>query len=173
MKKFFAAMRYHLSLLALAASVLLAPSAGLAQGTDTSLPIPRFVSLRSDEVNLRFGPGQQYPIEWVLNRASMPVEITQEYETWRKIRAVDGTEGWVHQRMVAGKRTAIVIGTEPQILRRRPEANGPAVARLEPGVIGDLKECKGDWCRLELPKVRGWLRRAEIWGVYPKETFEN
>lgn len=172
MDKFFVAWRACASVFALTLALIVPGGMVFAQGTDTSLPIPRFVSLRSDEVNLRFGPGQQYPIEWVLTRASMPVEITQEYETWRKIRAVDGTEGWVHQRMVAGKRTASVIGAEPQILRRRPEAGSPAVARLEPGVIGDLKECKGDWCRLELPKVRGWLRRTEIWGVYPKENFE-
>lgn len=169
MKKFFAAMRYG----AMGAAMLIASAGALGQGTDTSLPIPRFVSLRSDEVNLRTGPGQQYPIDWVLTRGGMPVEIIQEYETWRKIRAVDGTEGWVHQRMVSGKRAAIVIGTEPQILRRRPEPGAPPVARLEPGVVGDLKECKGDWCRLETPKVRGWLTRAQIWGVYPRETVEN
>lgn len=165
-------MRYRVLLSALAVGGFWGSSAVWAQGTDTSLPIPRYVSLRSGEVNLRSGPGQQYPIDWVLNRATMPVEITQEYDAWRKIRVIDGTEGWVHQRMVAGKRTAMVQGPGPQVLRRRPEANAPAVARLEQWVIGDLKECKGDWCLLELPKLRGWLRRAEIWGVYPKENFE-
>jgi SH3-like domain-containing protein len=153
-------------LLALAASL-----PALAQTQRETLPIPRFVTLRSEEVNLRAGPGVRYPVEWVFVRRQMPVEILQEFENWRRIRDRDGTEGWVHQSMLTGRRAAIVAG-DMRNLRRRPEADAPVVARVESGVIGALLECKDAWCRLEAGGFRGWLPREEIWGVYPNEAIK-
>lgn len=157
-----------------ALAVLLSLAAALpalAQSQREALPIPRFVTLRSEEVNLRAGPGVRYPVEWVFVRRQMPVEILQEFENWRRIRDRDGTEGWVHQSMLTGRRAAIVTG-EMRSLRRRPEAESPVVARAEPGVIGALLECKETWCRIETGGFRGWLPRDEIWGVYPNETIK-
>src|SRR5258706_546116 len=77
-----------------------------------SLPLPRFVSLKSEEANVRTGPGTRYPIQWVYHRAGMPVEIVEEYDLWRKIRDVEGTTGWVHKTMLAGNRTALIKGKE-------------------------------------------------------------
>jgi len=152
--------------------LLLAPApAALAQTAREGLPIPRFVTLRSEEVNLRTGPGVRYPVEWVFVRRQMPVEILQEFENWRRIRDNDGTEGWVHQSMLTGRRAAVVTG-EMRNLRRRPEADAPIVARVEPGVIGALLECKDAWCRIETGGFRGWLARDQIWGAYPNETLK-
>jgi SH3-like domain-containing protein len=142
-----------------------------AQSPRENLPIPRFVSLRSEEVNLRTGPGVRYPVEWVFVRRQMPVEILQEFETWRRIRDRDGTEGWVHQSMLTGRRAAVVDG-EMRNLRRRPEADAPIVARVEPGVIAAILECRDAWCRLETAGFRGWVQRTEIWGVYPNEAIK-
>ncbi|HEX6977811.1 MAG TPA: SH3 domain-containing protein [Alphaproteobacteria bacterium] len=138
--------------------------------TGESLPLPRYVSLRSDEVNVRTGPGVRYPVEWVFTRRHMPVEVIQEFEHWRKIRDVEGTEGWVHQSMLSGRRYALVTG-EVRTLRRRPEADAPVVARVEPGVVGEIVECEGQWCRIDAGGIRGWLPRNEFWGVYPNETL--
>mgnify|MGYP001079772746 CR=1 FL=1 len=135
-----------------------------------TLPLPRYVSLRSDEVNVRTGPGVRYPVEWVFTRRHMPVEVIQEFEHWRKIRDVEGTEGWVHQSMLSGRRYALVTG-EIRTLRRRPEADAPAVARVEPGVIAELVECERQWCRIDADGIKGWLPRNEFWGVYPNETL--
>jgi len=143
---------------------------GLAQAADSALPVPRFVSLRSDEVNVRTGPGVRYPIDWVFQRKTMPVEILAEVDTWRKIRALDGTEGWVHQSMLTGRRTALITG-EVQTLRKRNAADAAAVALLEPGVIGSLLECRDAWCRLEIAGNKGWLPRDTLWGVLPSENF--
>lgn len=150
---------------------LLAAGPALAQSQRESLPIPRFVTLRSEEVNLRAGPGVRYPVEWVFVRRQMPVEILQEFENWRRIRDVDGTEGWVHQSMLTGRRAAVVTG-QMRELRRRPETEAPVVAKVEPGVIGALLECRDAWCRIETGGFRGWLARDQIWGVYPNETVK-
>ena len=156
-----------------AAALVLAPAAGSAQvpAKGESLPLPRFVSLRSEEVNLRAGPGVRYPVEWVFKRRHLPVEVLAEFEQWRKIRDSAGTEGWVHQSMLSGRRYAVVAG-EIRTLRRNPEAAAGAVARLEPGVVGQLLECRDEWCRLDAGGFRGWLARGEIWGVYPGEAVK-
>ncbi len=132
---------------------------------------PHFAALRVDLVNLRTGPGERYPIEWVYQRKGLPVEVTAEFDVWRKVRDSDGTEGWVHQRMLTAVRNAEVTGGM-RTLRADPRPDAAAVARAEPGVIGHLLECRGAWCRLEVQGVKGWLERSEIWGVLPGETVQ-
>jgi SH3-like domain-containing protein len=134
------------------------------------LPVPRYVSLRSGEVNMRVGPGTRYSINWVYKREGLPVEILQEFDQWREIRDADGTRGWVHKQMLQGRRTAVVVhGTG--VLRRAPDAHAGPVLRAEPGVIGKLLECERDWCRMQIASRKGWIEKSHIWGVYPKEEF--
>ncbi len=145
--------------------VLLLTAAAPAEKT------PRFVSLRADEVNLRAGPGERYPITWVYHRKGLPVEVTAEFDVWRKIRDAEGTIGWVQERMITGTRSVIVAGSL-RTLRDAPDLNAPPVARAEAGVIAKLIECRGAWCRLETQGIKGWLPRDEMWGVYPDEVIE-
>ncbi|QEX25318.1 hypothetical protein FRZ61_52650 [Hypericibacter adhaerens] len=143
----------------------------LAAGSNPSgLPIPRFVSLRSNEVNLRTGPGLTYPIDWIYKRDGMPVEVIEEFDTWRKIRDWQGTEGWVHQSMLDGKRDFLITG-EQRMMRLAPEMDARPAARLQPGVIGQLLSCEQEWCRADVQGYRGWLKREWFWGAYPNETF--
>lgn len=139
-------------------------------GAETGLPLPRFVSLRSAEVNLRTGPGNSYPIDWVYQRRHMPVEVIAEFDNWRKIRDWQGTVGWVHQNLLDARRYARII--EEQVLRGRPSPDAAPVARLMPGVIAALHACRDDWCRLEAGGYAGWLPRSAFWGAYPNETFD-
>ena len=132
---------------------------------------PRFVSLRADMVNLRSGPGERYPIEWVYRRKGLPVEVTAEFDVWRKIRDADGTQGWVHQRMITASRSVLVEGGV-RTLHAEPNAAAPAVARAEPGVIARLVACRAAWCEIEAQGVKGWLLRDEVWGVYPDEAVQ-
>lgn len=150
------------------AALLAAAFAACAVAADKE-PLPRFMSLRVDAVNLRAGPGDRYPIEWVFQRKGLPVEITAEFDVWRKIRDSDGTEGWVHQRMVTGARSIVVKGAT-RMLRETPDQNAPALARVEPGVVAKLLECSATWCRVEAQGTRGWLQHSEIWGVFPNEV---
>jgi len=150
-----------------------AAAAADAAKKGSGLPLPRFVSLRAGEVNLRTGPGVQYPVDWVYQRQNLPVEIIAEYGTWRKVRDWQGTQGWVHQSMVAPKRTFIVTG-DIRTIHRKSDPNSPAVARIEPGVIGRLIACPdvSGWCRVEVGGLAGWLRRVEIWGINRDEVMQ-
>jgi SH3-like domain-containing protein len=143
---------------------------GVSSGR-TNLPLPRFASLRASQVNVRTGPGVRYPIDWVFQRRNMPVEITAEFENWRKIRDDQGTEGWVHRQMLSGKRSLVVTGKE-LVLRRQADTGSPAVARLGSGVVAQVTECNGDWCRVEASGFRGWLPRAGTWGTKPGERVK-
>jgi SH3-like domain-containing protein len=155
--------------------LLLASSVAAAQTPTqgTGLPLPRFVSLRADEVNMRTGPGVRYPVDWVYKRRDLPIEVIAEFGTWRKVRDVQGTQGWVHQTMLSAQRTISVTGGT-QTLRVRPGAEAEAVARLEPDVVGRLLECPegSTWCRVDIAGHVGWLRRSEFWGSYPGEIVK-
>jgi SH3-like domain-containing protein len=136
------------------------------------LPLPRFASLKADEVNLRAGPGQTYPVEWVFTRKGLPVEIVAEYDQWRKIQDIDGTVGWVHRVMLSGQRTVMVSGLDVVTAHDDASESSPPVFRAEPGVQGQLLSCEDDWCRFNVNGTRGWLPMASLWGVYPSDNGE-
>src|SRR4029079_9136536 len=144
-------------------------STAAQQRKGSGLPIPRFASLRSDEVNVRTGPGTRYPVDWVFKRKGMPVEIVAEYENWRKIRDWQGASGWVHQSLLTGKRS-FIIPAKPASLHKTPASAAELIAKLEPELTGDIRSCTGDWCRVRVSSgVSGWLERTELWGVYKSE----
>jgi SH3-like domain-containing protein len=140
------------------------------QRMGSGLPIPRFASLRSDEVNVRTGPNTRYPIDWVFKRKAMPVEIVAEYENWRKIRDWQGASGWVHQSLLTGKRS-FIIASKTANLHKTPAASAEVVAKLEPEVMGEIRSCTGDWCRVKVSNVSGWIERTRLWGVYKSEPI--
>ena len=146
-----------------------------AEGKDpthaSGLPIPRFVTVRVGEVNLRSGPNGSYPIEWVFKRKDMPVEIIQEFDTWRRIRDWEGAEGWVHQSALSGRRGVLIVG-QTRAIPDAPRGASAGVARAAPGVIGSLKNCRDEWCEVDVKGYRGWMKRADFWGTYPGEKIE-
>ena len=154
--------------------VALFAAATVAANGQTPLPadkLPRFASLRSDQVNLRIGPGENYPIEWVFKRRDMPVEIIEQFQNWRRVQDWQGDKGWVLDRMVTAKRQVVVEGSI-RGLHKEPDPGSPLVARAEPGVIAKLIDLKGPWCHVQAGAYRGWVRRDEVWGVFPDETLE-
>lgn len=136
------------------------------------LPVPRFVTLGADEVNMRTGPGQRYPIRLVIRKEGLPVEITREFDVWRQIRDVEGDEGWVHKSMLSGRRAVVVRG-KIQTLLKKPEPSSRPVVKLEPDVIAGLDTCVDSWCRLKVASYEGWIMRDALWGVYPTEKFKE
>ncbi len=140
------------------------------QRKGSGLPIPRFASLRSDLVNVRTGPGTRYPVEWEFKRKGMPVEIVAEYENWRKIRDWQGAGGWVHQSLLTGKRS-FIISSRTASLYKTPASAAEVVAKLEPEVMGEIRSCAGDWCRVKVSGVSGWIERSGMWGVYKSEPI--
>ncbi|MBM3562549.1 MAG: hypothetical protein FJX16_06945 [Alphaproteobacteria bacterium] len=142
------------------------------KGPVSGLPLPRYVSLKSDRVNVREGPSKEHPTLWIYERAALPVEITAEFETWRKIRDSEGAEGWVLHSLLSGRRTALVAPwkKEPQLLVA--EDYKTPVVKLGPGVIGNLRGCDGKWCRIAGKGFDGYMQQENLWGVYPGEKFE-
>ena len=148
-----------------------ATAESVAKGSVTNLPMPRYVSLKTSEGNARRGPSLSHRIDWVFVRRDMPLEITGEYEHWRRVRDRDGAGGWIHYSLLSGVRTVIV--TEPlAALRMRPEPDAPVVARAESGIVARLGECDRTWCRIAARGQRGWVEKAALWGVRPEETRE-
>ncbi len=152
-----------------------APAAPLtpAKGSNTGLPLPRFASLKSDDVNLRTGPGLRYPIEWVYKRRDLPVQIEREFEAWRLISDQEGVKGWVHQATLVGRRTFVVTGGE-QTMRTEAADTASSLARLKPGVIGRIRACEANagWCQVQVADYRGWLKRDGFWGISPGEAIQ-
>mgnify|MGYP003393935786 CR=1 FL=1 len=158
----------------LAAAVFFAPSLALSQ-QQNKLTVPRFVSLRSDKVHVRIGPSQNHEIRWTFARAGIPVEIIAEFENWRRIRDSEGADGWVHQVMLSGRRTAIIRGnasvkTIP--VYERGQAQGRLIAELQPGVVASVRSCTKGWCRISGDGYDGFILQTLLWGVYPDEVIE-
>nr|WP_245504374.1 SH3 domain-containing protein [Lichenihabitans psoromatis] len=162
----------------LAIVVLLAgqtPARAEQLGTSTGLALPRYVSLKSDRVNLREGPSKDHRTNWVFQRAGLPVEITAEFDTWRKIRDSEGSEGWVLHSLLSGRRTALIAPWKKDIvlpLRQNPAEDARVVANLQPGVLGNVKRCDGHWCRIFGEGFDGYMQQTNLWGVYPDEHID-
>lgn len=132
--------------------------------------LPRFVSLRSSEANVRVGPGPNYPVEWVYVKAGLPIEVVAEFDTWRKIRDSEGTEGWIHQNMLTSKRHGLIRGKEA-VLYSKNDSKSQPLARLQEGVMVDFLKCQGDWCQVRTNGFKGWIQRVFLWGLYPGENL--
>lgn len=145
----------------------------------SGLPLPRFVSLKSNRINLRVGPGRDYAVQWLYLKPGLPVEIIQEYDNWRRIRDADGTEGWVLQTLLSGKRAGIAApwskeaANEPVPMFSRAQETAGVSAQLEPGVLGKIVACDGQWCKFETNGYDGFVRQTDIWGAYPGEVFDE
>ncbi len=159
-------------------------SAGLAAagetGPSSGLPLPRFVSLKSDEVNLRTGPGKDYPTQWVFRRAGLPVEVVKEFEGWRQVRDAEGVTGWVSQSLISGRRTALVLpwDVKPDVpppsvaLRVDDSESARPAALVEAGVIANLQNCDSRWCYVTVDRFRGYVEQDKLWGIYPGEIIK-
>ena len=164
---------------AFAAVILLPAALRVAQAandaTTSGLPIPRFVSLKSDRVNVRGGPDKDHDVAWIYTRVGWPVEITAEFENWRRIRDSDGTEGWVYHSLLSGKRMAAVqlkSKTDLAPLYAAPDGKSAVIAQLQFGVLGAIKRCTGTWCQLSGDGFDGWIEQNRLWGVYPDEKID-
>ncbi len=144
----------------------------------SGLPLPRFVSLKSGKVNSRIGPGSNYSVDWLYLKAGLPMEIIQEYDNWRRVRDADGAEGWINQSLLSGRRTAIAApwqkGKEAQIsLLSNPDDKASVVAVVEPGAVGTIRSCNGNWCEIAFGSYRGWVNQGQLWGAYPGELVKD
>ena len=144
-------------------------------GTASGLPVPRFVSVKADKMNVHIGPAKNYEVKWVYQRAGLPVEITAEFENWRRIRDSDGAEGWVYHSLLSGRRTGVVTAkskAELIPLYSKADAKSTVTAQLQPGVLAVVKHCSGTWCRITGKDFDGYIPQQRLWGVYPNEKVD-
>lgn len=164
---------------ALAALVLAVLLAGLGRadeatgddilrGAVTNLPLPRYVSLKAEEANVRRGPGIDHRIDWVFTRRDMPLQVIAEFGNWRRVTDRDGAGGWVHYTLLSGVRT-VLVESDMVALRARPETEAQVNAYAEAGVIARLGDCGPDWCQITADSQRGWVPKTALWGVEPDE----
>jgi SH3-like domain-containing protein len=156
------------------------PAAGQSPSPNASgLPVPRYVSLKSDKVHLRQGPGTDHKVLWVYRRAGLPVEVISEFDGWRQVRDSEGATGWVIQSLVSGRRTALVLPWEakadkvPEVMLLADDrANARPVAIVEAGVIASIRTCDGTWCYVSVGDYRGYIEQKKLWGVYDGEIVK-
>lgn len=127
--------------------------------------MPYWASLRVDEVNMRVGPSESYPIDWVYHRAELPVKVVRLYQGWRLVRDQDGAEGWIVARLLNPLRFAVVTGKGLAPMRADSDEAAALRWNLEPGVIGKLRDCDSGWCELDIQGRRGWVVQKRLWGV--------
>jgi SH3-like domain-containing protein len=159
----------------LGASVSSGFSAKDASMTSSGLPVPRYVSLKSDHVNVRAGPTKDNDVAWVYTRSGLPVEITAEFENWRRVRDSEGSEGWVYHSLLSGRRTAVITMKSKDDLARlyeRADSTSAVVARLQAGVVAQVKRCAAAWCHVIGAAFDGWIEQQRLWGVYADEKVD-
>ena len=141
------------------------------RGPVTNLPLPRFVSMKASEANIRRGPSLTHRIDWIFKQTAVPLEIIAEHGHWRRVRDHDGAGGWVHYSLLSGKRTAMVE-QDMLTLLTKPKEDARPVAQLELGVIARVDECALDWCKVSVAGYRGWVEKKHLWGVRPSEVLD-
>ena len=144
----------------------------------SGLPVPRFVSLKSERVNVRSGPTKDNDVNWVYTRVGLPVEIIAEYDNWRRIRDWGGGEGWVLHSLLSGRRTALILAPAKAAaddyvpLHASADRTSAVTAKLQAGVLAGVKHCADSWCRIAGEGFDGWIEQDRLWGVYPGEKVD-
>jgi SH3-like domain-containing protein len=150
------------------AALTILPAFAESRGAVTNLPIPRFVSMKASEANVRRGPSLTHRIDWVYKHRNMPLEITAEFGHWRRVRDMEGAGGWVHFTLLSGVRTVVITEDLTELLTQ-PKSNALPSAQLKAGVIARLQDCTTEWCFLTAQGYKGWAPKETIWGVGAEE----
>tara|TARA_Y100000815_G_scaffold270592_1_gene295536 strand:- start:192 stop:689 length:498 start_codon:yes stop_codon:yes gene_type:complete len=137
-------------------------------GSETGFAIPRFVSMRAEKANVRRGPTLDHRIDWVFERAGLPVVVRGEFGHWRLIEDVDGDGGWVHRALIAGRKTGLVRDESVDVYAAPFDTAG-RVAEAKEGIIVNVEECTDDWCQIEWKSIEGWMKKDDLWGVDPEQ----
>ena len=169
-------IRFGLLAVLACGAVMLAPLMVTAQEVKltirgSGLPVPRFVSLKFNETNLRVGPGSEYPVIWQYRQVGLPLLVDAEFGVWRKVRDADGTTGWMHGAGLSLRRMAF-IHTSMAKIYQRDNSESRVVAVAEKNALLKLESCPKNWCRVTTETVRGWVQRAAIWGVLKDDSLK-
>ena len=137
----------------------------------SGLPVPRYVTLKFDEANLRAGPGREYPVLWQYQKTGLPLLVDAEFGIWRKVIDHDGTAGWMHGSVLSLRRMALVQNNMAKI-HASPDETSNVIALAERLALMDLQSCPKAWCRVANTDVRGLIKRQAIWGILETESLD-
>jgi len=140
-------------------------------GSSTGWKLPRFVSLKSDEVNLRVGPGIKYPIVVKYTVKNLPVEIIEENNDWRKIKDIEGNEGWILEALLQGDKFGIINQSYNESAKIYSHPRGNIIGKIGKNNVVKVNSCLSDWCKIKYAKYSGWINKENLWGVYENEKF--
>ncbi len=155
----------------LAAALALGLTVGAAQAQNERAT-PYWASISAGKAMMRTGPGQNYPATWLYVRSDLPIRVVETYPNWRKVSDPDGTTGWMLQRLLSDRRTALVTGDAARPLHQDRSEDSKVRYLAEPGVVGRLSKCTGGWCLLEVGDRKGYIRTGHFWGLDPGGTLE-
>lgn len=141
--------------------------------SDAGMALPRMVSLRSDNIYARKGPGKKYPIEWIYKQKGAPLEIINEFELWRQVRDWEGSTSWIHKTLLTGRRFVKIITPGENNIYGKPNCDSKIIAKVEDGVIGEIKKCpkKSEFCLIKFDTIEGWVLKKNVFGVYENEVL--
>lgn len=145
------------------ALLIIGAGTGMA-GAQSAKPLPYWASLAKSEARMRVGPSSDYPASWIYRRRDLPLKVVEVYTNWRKVEDPDGTQGWMHVRLLKDEPTAMVKGGIAE-MRDRPADGATLLFRLEPGVVGRLSGCADGWCALDVEGKRGYVLARSLWGA--------
>ena len=141
-------------------------------GKETGLEIPRYISLKSNDANIRVGPSKNYPIEIKYIKKNYPLKVLEEYENWRKVEDFQKNFGWIHKSLISGIRTGIILSNDNKTIKLLNTLNGNVIGEIGSGNIVFLEKCKIDWCLVSFGDYRGWIDKKNIWGIKEKEIIK-
>jgi len=140
-------------------------------GQDSGLKLPRFVSIKSDESNLRIGANIDYPIRLTYILENFPLEIVDEYQLWRKVKDIDNNQGWIHKSLLKGNRYGIIKTSHDQSASIYNKPMGVVIGKIGNRNIIKINKCFSSWCHIRINNYKGWVNKINLWGVYPDEKF--
>lgn len=146
------------------AGIIAACTMAVSATAQTKKAVPYWASIAKDEARMRVGPSMDYPASWLYRRRDLPVKVIETYPNWRKIEDPDGTQGWMHVRLLKDEKTAIIVG-DIALMRKNPDEDSPALYRAEPGVVGRVSGCGKGWCAFDVGGQRGWVPIRNLWGA--------
>jgi len=122
----------------------------------------KFLSLKKNKTNVRYGPGIDYPIKYIYRKINLPVKQIDEKENWRRVIFINNNSGWIHWSQLKSSNSVITI--EEKILFKKPSNFSEPIVRLEKGRLLVIKKCEDNWCNIKTNDYMGWIKTKDIWG---------
>jgi len=122
----------------------------------------KFLSLKKNKTNVRYGPGLDYPIKYIYRKVNLPVKLIDKKDNMRRVIFLDNNSGWIHRSQL--KSSNAVISLEKKILFKKPSDFSEPIAKVQKGRLLVIKKCEDDWCYVLTDDYKGWIKIKNVWG---------